>query len=102
PESQQGTWYEWLIAQELLRRKAIEGEEILFPLAFWQNQNHEVDFVASSNQFLEVKRGQAGVFEFQWFTKLFPQKKLNILNTKNFEHANILGLPLEEFMLSEN
>ena len=30
---EQGMWYEWLVSQELLRRNAIRGGEILAPLA---------------------------------------------------------------------
>ncbi len=55
-EKEQGFWYEWLIAQELLRRNAFTGKEILSPFAFWKNKNHELDFVDSPDHFLEVKR----------------------------------------------
>ena len=98
-EQEQGVWYEWLIAQEINRRAAIAGHEILEPLAFYQDKNHEIDFVLSKEHFLEVKRGQASALELAWFSKQFPKKKLTVINTKNFSTDYIDGITLEEFML---
>lgn len=99
PEKQQGAWYEWLVAQEINRRAAINGQEILAPLAFYQDKNHEIDFIMSREHFLEVKRGQASALEFTWFSKQFPHKKLTVINTKSFATDCIDGISLEEFML---
>lgn len=99
PENEQGVWYEWLVAQEINRRAAIAGHELLAPLAFYQNKNHEIDFVLSKDHFLEVKRGQASALEFSWFIKQFPKKKLTVINTKSFSTDYIDGITLEEFML---
>ncbi len=95
----QGAWYEWLVAQELLRRNAIQGTEILAPLAFWQNKNHEVDFVITKEQLLEVKRGRSSALEFSWFTKQFPQKKLTVISSDTFTTDHIRGITLEDFLL---
>jgi len=101
PEQTQGMWYEWLIAQELLRRAAIRGEEILAPLAFWQNKNHEIDFVVSENEFLEVKRGTTSVMEFSWFAKQFPGKHLTVLTPSSFETNQISSASIEAFLLND-
>ena len=96
---EQGVWYEWLIAQELSRRMALKGEEILAPLSFWQNKNHEIDFVLSSDHLLEVKRGQSSALEFTWFAQQFQNKKLTVINTERFTTNTIRGIDLETFML---
>jgi len=98
---EQGAWYEWLVAQDLLRRSAIKGQEILAPLAFWQDKNHEIDFVLSKDHFIEVKRGKSAIFEFNWFIKQFPNKQLTVVNTENFSTDTIHGMTLEAFLLSE-
>jgi predicted AAA+ superfamily ATPase len=96
---EQGVWYEWLVGQELLRRSAIRGEEILAPLAFWQNKNHEIDFVLSKEHLLEVKRGRSSTHEFSWFVKQLPNKQLTVINTNNFATDYVRGITLEEFLL---
>lgn len=100
-EQEQAKWYEWLIAQELLRRKAIEGLEILHPLAFWQSKMHEIDFVESPNHFIEVKRGRSSPLEFSWFSQQFPHKQLTVINYSQFETKNVRGILLEDFLLNE-
>jgi len=97
--NEQGAWYEWLIAQELLRRNAICGAEILAPLAFWQNKNHEIDFIFAKEQLLEVKRGRSSALEFSWFPKLFPNKELIVINSETFVTDQIRGVTLEDFLL---
>lgn len=101
-QEQQGLWYEWLVAQEINRRAAIAGKEILAPLAFYQDKNHEIDFVLSADNYLEVKRGQSSPLEFAWFAKQFPHKKLTVINTKSFSTDYINGITLEEFMLQDH
>ena len=98
---EQGVWYEWLVAQEISRRMAIKGEEILSPLGFWQNKHHEIDFILSADHWLEVKRGQCSALEFAWFTKQFPNYKLTVINTENFATQTINGLSLEDYLLGE-
>lgn len=98
PEKTQGMWLEWLIAQELQRREALAGKEILAPLAFWQNTDHEIDF-AGTDYFIEVKRGECSALEFGWFAKQFPKKQLTVLNSKKFSTAQIKGISIEDFLL---
>ncbi len=98
---EQGVWYEWLVAQELSRRMAIRGEEILAPMGFWQNKNHELDFVLTREHLLEVKRGQSSALEFTWFSQQFPGKKLTVLNTETFATNSVRGIDFETFMLEE-
>lgn len=99
PPQQQGYWVEWLVAQELLRRLSISGDSILDPQAFWQSKMHEVDFVLSENQFLEVKRGTCSSLEFAWFSKVLPRKQLLVINNKAFASEHVRGISLEEFLL---
>ncbi len=96
---EQGVWYEWLIAQELLRRNALAGQEILAPLSFWQNQAHELDFVGSPDHFIEVKRGACSPMEFAWFSRQFPQKMLTVINPYEFKSGQVQGITLEKFLL---
>ncbi|OGT32682.1 MAG: ATPase [Gammaproteobacteria bacterium RIFCSPHIGHO2_02_FULL_39_13] len=97
--NEQGLFYEWLVTQEIMRRKAIQGEEILAPLAFYQDKNHEIDFVETSQHLIEVKRGQTSPLEFTWFAKQFPHQKLTVINTKSFQTNHVTGVSLETFLL---
>lgn len=100
--AEQGTWYEWLVAQELQRRQALNTDEYLAPLAFWQSKEHEVDFVdrtLSREEYLEVKRGQCSAIEFSWFAKVHARHQLKVINTNDFETQFVQGLSLEAFML---
>lgn len=99
-EQEQGIWYEWLVAQELLRRAAIAGKEVLEPLSFWQNENHEIDFVVSPSHYLEVKRGSCSALEFNWFARQFPGSELTVINANKFQAPQINGVTLEEFLLA--
>ena len=98
PEKEQAIWHEWLVAQELKRRNAIKGGELLAPLAFWQNNHHEIDFVAEHDAFIEVKRGKSTPIEFSWFVKQFPGKHLTVVCANNFQTDNITGMTLEDFL----
>lgn len=98
PEKAQGVWYEWLVAQELLRRSAIKGKEILAPLSFWQGKEHEIDFVESPDHFVEVKRGKCSAVEFGWFPRQFPKKRLTVINSATFETEKIRGITMEDFL----
>lgn len=100
PEKEQGAWYEWLIAQELQRRRAIAGSSILTPLAFWQNKDHEIDFVEEPTMFIEIKRGKSSPLEFSWFTKQFPRHHLTVLSSSQFNTNYVSTMSIEEFLLS--
>lgn len=81
-----------------MRRFVMEGREILAPLYFWQNQTHEIDFVIDPTTLLEVKRGRSGPLEFGWFEKQFPQARLRVINTENFETQAVEGVRWEAFL----
>ena len=102
PEKEKAKWFEWLVAQETMRRSAIEGRHLLEPLAFWQNKTHEIDFVDDQGNYIEVKLGKASALEFSWFPKQFKNKKLIVINASNFETDNIRGLSLQDFLMAEN
>ena len=99
PEQAQDTWYEWLVAQELLRRNAIKGDSMLEPLMFWQSKTNEVDFVTNEEVYFEVKRGKCSIFDFKWFTQSHPGKQLIVINQERFDSQNIKGVTLEDFLL---
>lgn len=101
PEKEQGIWYEWLVAQEILRRNSIQGTHLLAPLAFWQNKNHELDFVTAGKKYIEVKRGQTSPLEFSWFAKQFPQGNLTVISKNQYATDQIKGCSLENFLLAE-
>ncbi len=99
PNEQQGMWYEWLVAQELLRRNAVRGEHLLEPQGFWQSKQHEIDFYDPIDGFIEVKRGKCSALEFAWFAKQCNQN-LTVINKNHFETDLIVGTDLESFLLS--
>lgn len=98
PATTQGAWYEWLVAQELQRREALLHVSTLEPLAFWQNQEHEIDFVTRL-RWIEVKRGACSPLDFGWFSQSVPNQALDIINQNNFETRYLKGLSLEDFLL---
>ena len=99
-EAEQGMWLEWLVSQELMRRRAIHGEHLFEPQLFWQNQFHELDFVLENKTFLEVKRGGCSPLEFAWFSKQFPHAHLLLVNKNKFETQVITAMTTEEFLLT--
>lgn len=99
-ESEQGMWLEWLVSQELVRRRAIQGETLFEPQLFWQNNEHELDFVIDQYEFIEVKRGGCSPLEFAWFSKQFPQAHLTLINKNEFETQTVKAVRLEEFLLN--
>jgi len=94
---EQGMWYEWLVAQELLRQSSLMSTNLLAPQAFWQNKEKEIDFVAD-DEWIEVKRGSVSPFEFSWFAKALPREKLTVVNAKAFETEQIKGVTFEGFL----
>ena len=101
PEQTQGAWYEWLVAQELLRRHAIKGQLLLEPLKFWQSKTNEIDFVTDDEVYIKVKRGRCSVFDFTWFLQTHPGKTMMVINPEHFTSQNIKGLSLEDFLLED-
>lgn len=100
-EEEQGIWLEWLVAQEIYRRKAIQGVDLPEELYYWKSSDHEIDFVnVAEEDMIEVKRGQVSPFEFQWFHKVFPNKKLYILASSQFETHHLQCLKIEDWLLS--
>jgi len=94
----QGLWYEWLIAQELLRRSSIAGDDLLAPQAFWQNKSHEIDFVMAPNHFIEVKRASCSALDFTWFSQHFPHNVLKVVNQHTFQTKTTEGIDFEAFL----
>lgn len=101
PPEAQGKWWEWLVAQELQRRSAVEGGEFPELMSHWQSKEHELDFVSGRDRFIEVKRGRASPLEFAWFPKVFPRGHLVVVNPDSFESRQVSGLTLEEFLLGK-
>jgi predicted AAA+ superfamily ATPase len=95
-----GLLYESLVAQELMRRIYMRGEEHKTSIGFWKSATHEVDFVTSKHEFYEVKAGPATPLEFQWFTRVFPKEKLTVISESTFETQNIVGISLHDFMMA--
>jgi predicted AAA+ superfamily ATPase len=100
PEAK-GAWYEWAVAQELWRRRAIAGVEVPEELCFWQSKEHELDFVLAPGEFLEVKHGRTSPLEFAWFSRVFPKAHLTVISQSRYETANLTGIGLDEFLLQE-
>ncbi len=101
PPSEQGLWYEWIVAQELQRRSVLRQGEILAPLAFWQSKNHEIDFYDDKYGYIEVKRGSCTPFEFGWFSEQFKGQVLTVINQNTFSTPFVKGVTLEDFLLEE-
>ncbi len=96
---EQGILYEWLVAQELFRRAAIEGKEDPQALGFWSSKDHEIDFVSSQNELFEVKLGKSSALDFAWFPKIFPKKRLTVICNTPFETDQIRGITMHQFLL---
>jgi len=96
----QAMFYEWAVAQELVRRKAVVGQEALDPLYFWKNSKHELDFVEAPKEYIEVKRGQSSPLEFAWVNKQLPKSSVQVVCTTAFQTETVTGVTLEEFLLA--
>jgi len=97
-DADQAPFLEWAVAQEIWRRRAIEGDDFPELSAFWQSKEHELDYVQAPDRFLEVKRGHASALEFSWFPKVFPKGRLTVVNAGRFETAQMIGVTLEDFL----
>lgn len=100
PPEVQGQFLEWLMAQEIWRRSVLAGHPNPEALGYWSSKEHEIDFVAPSQEFIEVKRGRAGPLDFTWFGTVFPQSKLTVICETPFEVKQVKGITLEEFLLA--
>lgn len=97
----QGVWYEWAVAQELFRRRALAGEDEPERIPFWQGGDHEIDFVQRAGAFVEVKRGRATALDFAWFGKTFPRARLEVICSTPFETDRVRGRSLHDFLHGE-
>jgi uncharacterized protein len=97
-----GPIFEWVVAQEIWRKFCISSAENLPDhLNFWQSNQHEIDFILpEKNLLLEVKVGKANITDFMWFLKIFNTEKLTIINKNCFESQRLIGITLEDFLLS--
>jgi len=102
PNSIQGRWLEWLLAQEIWRRKAIRGESTPEQLDYWQGGEHELDYVVRPDLMLECKRGGSSALEFAWFSRTFPKAELWIVGRDRFEGSRIRGRSFADVLLDEN
>ena len=98
PPEVQGTWLEWTVAQELLRRRCISGEEVPEQLLFWQSKEHELDFVVGAGRYLEVKRVVTSPIEFSWFEQALRGAQLTVVSDASYEARSVRGITLEEFL----
>jgi len=101
PEEVQGRWFEWLLAQEIWRRKAMRGETTPEQLAYWQGGAHEIDYVVRPELLFECKRGGSSALEFGWFAKTFSQAELWIVGRDRFDGPRIRGRRLADVLLDE-
>lgn len=95
-----GKWWEWLVAQEIWRRRSIKGDEFPEIMTFWQSKKNEIDFVSDEMTFIEVKGGKVNPQEFAWFQRSFPGAKLLVINQNQFQTQAVRGIMMEDFLLS--
>lgn len=94
----QAMWHEWAVAQELFRRGALVGRPEPERVPYWASRDHEIDFVAEGDSFVEVKRGRATALDFGWFPRSFPKGRLTVVCATPFEADRIRGVTLEAFL----
>lgn len=69
--------------------------------AFWTDEQHEIDFVISENQWLEVKLGQASPHEFS-FLSMMPRKiQTNVICTNRIHTQTVKSIKVRDFMRGE-
>lgn len=96
--TEQAKFLEWQAAQEIWRRRAVQGEEFPELLSHWTSDEHEIDFVTAPETLLEVKLGPSSPIEFLWFPKSFPKSTLQVVNQRSFKSDRIRGLTIDEFL----
>ena len=95
--TEQAKWIEWCVASELWRRMAIDNLDDLDILPFWKSRHNKIDFL-TKDRLIEVKSGPAGPFDFSWFKKQFPKKRLTVITTTPFETDAVKGVTIEDFL----
>lgn len=96
---EQGRWLEWLVAQELWRRGAIQGVDQPEVQFYWQSDSHELDFKLTHSDWLEVKRGNFSPLEFAWFPSVFPKARLKVIcNHETIENRFLKTVSIESFL----
>lgn len=96
-----GSVLEWMVAQEIWRRKVLNGDDDPENLPFWKSAEHELDFVDENGDFVEVKSGKASALEFGWFPKIFPKKRLTVICATPFETDWCVGLTPHQYLLGD-
>jgi predicted AAA+ superfamily ATPase len=98
-----GQWAEWAVAQEIWRRRAVQGADIPENLAYWQGGEHEIDFILPEEKLcIEVKNGSASPVDFAWFPKIFPGSRLLVICQNRFKAQSITGITMEDFLLGRD
>lgn len=95
---------EWLVAQELYRRRALSSVGEAEDLYFWQSKEHEIDFVSTdrkTRRFYEVKRGRAGPLDFSWFHRSHPKADLQVICDTPFEAKRVRGRTIHNFLYDD-
>ena len=95
---QQGIWFEWAVAQEIVRKASISGKQAPEILYYWQSKQHEIDFVTQDQDLIEVKRGSVSQIDFSWFAPVFNPEKLLVINKNRFKSSAVEGITLEDFL----
>jgi predicted AAA+ superfamily ATPase len=98
PPERQSVWLEWLVAQELHRRKALRGDPEPERLPYWHGGGHEIDFVVGDGEFVEVKRGRTSSLEFAWFARTFHEGRLTVVSSSRFESDRVRGVTIEDLL----
>jgi predicted AAA+ superfamily ATPase len=101
PATEQGKFYEWLVAQELWRRNSLRELEYQGELSYYRDGEHELDFIVEKNSAIEVKRGQASPHEFQWLYAEHPNLTVKVICTNTIDMQRVSSVSMEEFLLSE-
>jgi hypothetical protein len=95
---QQAALLEWAAVQEHWRRVCRGTGEVPENIPFWQSDKHELDIVMTSDQFLEIKRGQTSPLDFSWFPKVFPKGHLTVVSASRFDTDHITGVTFSDFL----
>ena len=98
PPQRRGELLEWIVAQELFRRAAIRGDDLPEFLPHWASKEHEIDFVAGNDTFIEVKAGKTNPLEFAWFPRIFPNGRLTVVGESSYRTDRVYGVTVEEFL----
>jgi predicted AAA+ superfamily ATPase len=96
-----GALYEWLGAQELMRRKSLLDPDFPEQSNYWLSERHELDFVLSKSEFIEIKSGRSSVLEFSWFPIAFPKAKLSVVSESSFNSSHVDGLTWHDWLMQE-